>query len=124
MMLDAVMRNFAHLHPSVYPLGDSHRRSDVSGSTTAIRCDFLTLIFERRLTDFTARLTSRNIEALDRALALAPRPSRSVRYEASSGLIQRRPEKREKSASHEFNSAPCSIARAARCASLTRLPAA
>jgi len=75
MMLDAVKRNFAHLHPSVYPLGDSHRRSDVSGSTTAIRCDFFTLMFERRLTDFTARLTSRNIAALDRALALAPRPS-------------------------------------------------
>ena len=50
MMLDAVKRNFAHLHPSVYPLGDSHRRSDVSGSTTAIRCDFLTLIStEKRL---------------------------------------------------------------------------
>jgi hypothetical protein len=45
------------------------------------------------------------------------------RYGTSRGLIQRRPEKREKSASQEFNSAPCSMARAARCASFTRFPA-
>jgi mRNA-degrading endonuclease toxin of MazEF toxin-antitoxin module len=38
---------------------------------SAIRCDFLTLMFKRRLTDFTATLTSQKIEALDRALATA-----------------------------------------------------
>jgi hypothetical protein len=51
------------------------------------------------------------------------RPSRRPSYRTSSGLTQRRPEKREKSESQEFSSAPCSMASAARCASLARLPA-
>jgi mRNA-degrading endonuclease toxin of MazEF toxin-antitoxin module len=38
---------------------------------SAIRCDFLTLMFKRRLTDFTATMTPRKIVALDRALAIA-----------------------------------------------------
>ena len=38
---------------------------------SAIRCDFLTLMFKRRLTDFMATLTSKKIEALDRGLATA-----------------------------------------------------
>ena len=42
---------------------------------------------------------------------------------AGSGSIHRGPEKREKSESHELSWAPCSTAKAARCASVTRLPA-
>jgi mRNA interferase MazF len=38
---------------------------------SSVRCDFLTLMFKRRLTDFVATLASTKIEALDRALALA-----------------------------------------------------
>jgi len=38
---------------------------------SAVRCDFLTLMFKRRLTDFIATLTPAKLEALDRALALA-----------------------------------------------------
>ena len=38
---------------------------------SAVRCDFLTLMFKRRLTDFVATLTLAKIDALDRALALA-----------------------------------------------------
>ena len=38
---------------------------------SAVRRDFLTLMFKRRLTDFAATLTSTKIEALDRALAIA-----------------------------------------------------
>jgi mRNA interferase MazF len=38
---------------------------------SAVRCDFLTLMFKHRLTDFAATLTSKKIEALDRALAIA-----------------------------------------------------
>jgi mRNA interferase MazF len=38
---------------------------------SAVRCDFLTLMFKRRLTEFVATLTSAKVEALDRALAFA-----------------------------------------------------
>ena len=37
---------------------------------SSVRCDFLTLMFKRRLTDFVATFTSAKIQALDRALAL------------------------------------------------------
>ena len=45
------------------------------------------------------------------------------RRHARSGSVHCSPVKREKSASHEFSSAPCSIASAARCASVTMFPA-
>ena len=38
---------------------------------STVRCDFLRLMFKRRLTDFIATLTSTKIDALDRALAIA-----------------------------------------------------
>ena len=38
---------------------------------SAVRCDFLTLMFKRRLTEFVATLTSAKVEALNRALAVA-----------------------------------------------------
>ena len=38
---------------------------------SAVRCDFLTLMFKRRLTDFVASLTSAKVEALNHALAFA-----------------------------------------------------
>ena len=38
---------------------------------SAVRCDFLTLMFKRRLTDFVATLTSAKVDALNRALAFA-----------------------------------------------------
>lgn len=45
---------------------------------SAVRCDFVMLMFKRRLTDFIAPLALTKIEALDRALAIAldlPRPA-------------------------------------------------
>ena len=39
--------------------------------TSAIRCDFLTLMFKTRLTDFVAELSSQKINELNRALAVA-----------------------------------------------------
>jgi mRNA-degrading endonuclease toxin of MazEF toxin-antitoxin module len=38
---------------------------------SAVRCDFLMLMFKRRLTEFVATLTSAKVEALNRALAFA-----------------------------------------------------
>ena len=38
---------------------------------SAARCDFLTLLLKRRLTDFVATLSPAKIDALDRALAFA-----------------------------------------------------
>jgi mRNA interferase MazF len=39
--------------------------------TSAVRCDFLTLMFKTRLTQFVATLPSEKIEDLNRALAVA-----------------------------------------------------
>lgn len=39
--------------------------------TSAIRCDFLTLMFKRRLTDFVATLSPGKVGELNRALAVA-----------------------------------------------------
>jgi len=39
--------------------------------TSAIRCDFLTLMFKRKLTQFIASLPSPKVEELDRALTIA-----------------------------------------------------
>lgn len=39
--------------------------------TSAIRCDFLTLMFKARLTDFVATLSPGRAKDLDRALAVA-----------------------------------------------------
>lgn len=39
--------------------------------TSAIRCDFLALMFKSRLTDFVATLAPRRVAELNRALALA-----------------------------------------------------
>lgn len=38
---------------------------------SAVRCDFLTLIFKRKLTNFVATLSEARIRELDRALAYA-----------------------------------------------------
>lgn len=38
---------------------------------SAARCDFLSLLFKRKLTDFVAALSSRKIAELDHALAVA-----------------------------------------------------
>lgn len=46
---------------------------------SAVRCDFLTLMFKRKLTDFVSRLQDEKIAELDRALATAldlPLPKR------------------------------------------------
>ena len=39
--------------------------------TSAVRCDFLSLMFKSRLTDFVATLSSRKVRELNRALAVA-----------------------------------------------------
>jgi mRNA interferase MazF len=39
--------------------------------TSAIRCDFLALMFKRKLTTFVASLTPRKLSELDRALVIA-----------------------------------------------------
>ncbi len=39
--------------------------------TSAIRCDFLMLMFKRRLTRFVATLPAKKLQELDRALAIA-----------------------------------------------------
>lgn len=47
--------------------------------TSAIRCDFLTLMFKRHLTTFVATLPAHKLAELDRALAAAlglPSPGR------------------------------------------------
>jgi mRNA interferase MazF len=38
---------------------------------SSVRCDFLALVFKRRLTTFVASLPPRKVEELDRALAVA-----------------------------------------------------
>jgi hypothetical protein len=38
---------------------------------SAVRCDFLMLMFKRRLTTFVASLTPRKLAELNRALAVA-----------------------------------------------------
>jgi len=38
---------------------------------SSVRCDFLALMFKRRLTTFVASLPARKVEELDRALAVA-----------------------------------------------------
>lgn len=39
--------------------------------TSAVRCDFLALMFKRKLTGFVASLPPRKLTELDRALAIA-----------------------------------------------------
>jgi len=39
--------------------------------TSAVRCDFLALMFKRKLTTFVASLTPRKLSELDRALVIA-----------------------------------------------------
>jgi mRNA interferase MazF len=39
--------------------------------TSAVRCDFLALMFKQKLTTFVASLTPRKLSELDRALAIA-----------------------------------------------------
>src|SRR2546427_223738 len=39
--------------------------------TSAVRCDFLTLMFKNRLTQFVSTLSLQKVRELDRALALA-----------------------------------------------------
>jgi mRNA interferase MazF len=39
--------------------------------TSAVRCDFLTLMFKHRLTDFVATLSTAKLTELNRALAVA-----------------------------------------------------
>ena len=39
--------------------------------TSAVRCDFLTLMFKRRLTQFVGTLSAQKITGLNRALAVA-----------------------------------------------------
>lgn len=45
--------------------------SDGLPRVSAARCDFLTLMFKRRLTDFVGTLTRAKVEELNRALAVA-----------------------------------------------------
>jgi mRNA interferase MazF len=44
---------------------------DALPRTSAVRCDFLTLMFKTKLTDFVATLSPEKLRALNRALAVA-----------------------------------------------------